>query len=83
MTQLLLFAAAFALGGLLRVIYFLQSALAKKTNIFAVTVVLDFLWCAAAFSCFFLVSLFLAGGSFHFYMLCGTLAGFFLVAIWL
>ena len=83
MTQPVLFAIAFALGAALRVIYFLQNLLAKRTAIRAVTVVLDFLWCAVAFSAFFLVSLFLAGGSFHFYMLCGTLAGFFLVSVWL
>lgn len=83
MTQLALFAIAFAYGGVLRVLYFLQVLLAKKTALKAVTVILDIVWCAVAFCGFFLISLLLAGGGFYFYMLCGTLGGFFLVAIWL
>ncbi len=83
MTQIVLFAIAFAYGCVLRVIYFLQALLAKKTALFPVTIILDFFWCALAATGFFLIALFLAGGGFYFYMLCGTLAGFFLVAIWL
>lgn len=83
MTQIALFFICFLLGGLLRVLYFLQSLLAKKTALRGVTITLDFLWCAVAATSFFLVSLFFAGGSFYFYMLCGTLAGFFLVATFL
>lgn len=83
MTQLILFAISFLYGGVLRVTYFLQTLLAKKTNLKAVTVILDFLWCALAAGGFFLISLFFAAGTFYFFMLCGALAGFFLVAIWL
>lgn len=83
MTQLILFLISFAYGGVLRVTYFLQVLLAKKTALKPVTVILDFFWCALAALGFFAISLFLAGGTFYFYMLCGTLAGFFLVSIWL
>lgn len=83
MTQLILFGISFLYGGVLRVAYFLQALLAKKTNIRVVTVILDFFWCAAAAVGFFLISLFFAGGTFCFFMLCGALAGFFLVAVWL
>ena len=83
MSRIALFFICFLLGGVLRVLYFLQSLLAKKTALKGVTFTLDFLWCAVAGTSFFLISLLLAGGGFYFYMLCATLAGFFLVSIWL
>ena len=83
MTQIALFGICLLLGAFLRVLYFLQTLLAKRTALRGVTITLDFLWCAVAATSFFLVSLFFAGGGFYFYMLCGSLAGFFLVAVWL
>lgn len=75
--QLFLFGAANFLGNVLFLFYFLQRLLAKKTNLLPVTVILDLIWCGAAFFSFLLLSIYFAGGQFHFFALCGTLAGFF------
>ncbi|MDR2201488.1 MAG: hypothetical protein LBP26_01785 [Clostridiales bacterium] len=80
---LLFFLSAAALGGFLRVPYFLQRALAKKTALPPVTIILDFLWCLLAFGSLFLFTFFVTGGEFRLFIICGILAGFFTVSIWL
>lgn len=83
MNQVILFLLSIAFGIILRVLYFLQRALAIKTDLYPVTVILDATFCAVAFVGFFLMSYFLAYGAFYFFMLAGILAGFFTLAIFL
>lgn len=83
MTQFLLFLVSFVSGAALRPVYFLERLLAKKTALKPVTIILDVLFCACCLVVFLLLSHLLAFGKFHFFMLCGVLAGFFLVSIWL
>ncbi len=75
--QFLLFLAAFGLGLAAYALYVLQRLLAKKTKLAPVTVILDFLFCALAFTAFLLLSIYLAYGQFYLFMALGALAGFF------
>ena len=75
MSPFLLFLSAFALGAALRVLYLLAALLAKSTRLKPVRYIFDIIWCAAAFTAFSALTLFLHDGKFETYMLLGALGG--------
>jgi len=77
MSQILLFLIAILYGIILRSLYFAQTKLAKYGKSRVLKIMLDSLWCILSFGGFFLMSFFLAEGSFYFFMLMGSLSGFF------